>query len=251
MTQHQVPGDFKVKLRSLAQQLMTALSERIRTGELSRGDKLPTESQLMAEHGVSRTVVREAISRLQAAGLVETRHGIGTFVLSPLTDVFLIDVAAMNTVREVLDVLELRVALEVESAGLAAQRRSDAQLADMRGALDELNDKSTHAIGAVLADFRFHLCIAQASGNRYFADLVHHLGSSVIPRSRIDSARLAHRDQASYMQRLQYEHEAIYAAIALRDAEGARMAMRLHLSRSKALFGQAYEAVQTHCPLTA
>jgi len=246
MTQHQVPGDLKIRLRSLAQQLMTVLSERIRTGQLSHGDKLPTESQLMAEQGLSRTVVREAISRLNAAGLVETRHGIGTFVLGPSTDAFQIDVFAIKTIREVLDVLELRIALEVESAGLAAHRRSDAQLADMRSALDELNDKSTHAVGAASADFRFHLCIAQASGNRYFADLVHHLGAGIIPRSRIDSARIARQDQASYTLRLQYEHEAIYAAIVRRDLEGARMAMYLHLIRSKAAFWSGVR----ECPAT-
>ena len=66
------------KPRSLAQELVTVLTERIRDGHLKRGDKLPTESAIMEEQGVSRTVVREAISRLQAAGQVETRHGIGT-----------------------------------------------------------------------------------------------------------------------------------------------------------------------------
>lgn len=60
--------------RSLALELVTVLTERIRSGQFKRGDKLPTESQIMAEEGASRTVVREAISRLQAAGQVETRH---------------------------------------------------------------------------------------------------------------------------------------------------------------------------------
>jgi len=239
MTQDQVPGELKIRLRSLAQQLEAVLTERIRSGQLKHGDKLPTESQLMAEQGVSRTVVREAISWLQAAGLVQTRHGIGSFVQGPALNTFQIDVSAMSTIREVLHVLELRIALEVESAGLAAHRRSDEQLADLRAALDEFNAKSADANGTVLEDFRFHLCIAQASGNQYFADVTHHLGGSVIPRSWINSAQLAQRDQASYMQRLQYEHEAIFAAIARRDAEGARMAMWMHLSRSKELFDQA------------
>lgn len=121
--QHQAPENFKVK-RSLAQQLMAVLSDRIRTGQLSHGDRLPTESQLMAEQGLSRTVVREAISGLNAAGLVETRHGIGTFILGPSIGALQIDVFAIKTTRGVLDVLELRIALEVESAGLAAHRRS-------------------------------------------------------------------------------------------------------------------------------
>ncbi len=86
------------KRRSLAQELVTVLTEQIRDGQLKRGDKLPTESAIMDTHGVSRTVVREAISRLQAAGQVETRHGIGTFVLdTPSPSGFRIDPATVVT----------------------------------------------------------------------------------------------------------------------------------------------------------
>ena len=122
------------KRRSLAQELVTVLSDQIRDGLLKRGDKLPTESAIMEAHGVSRTVVREAISRLQAAGQVETRHGIGTFVLdTPSPSGFRIDPATVVTLRDVLAILELRISLEVESAGLAAQRRSAEQLAEVKG----------------------------------------------------------------------------------------------------------------------
>ena len=142
------------KRRSLAQELVTVLSEQIRDGQLKRGDKLPTESAIMDAHGVSRTVVREAISRLQAAGQVETRHGIGTFVLdTPSPSGFRIDPATVVTLRDVLAILELRISLEVESAGLAAQRRSAEQLASMRAALDALNESAAHASDAVASDF--------------------------------------------------------------------------------------------------
>ena len=234
MTEQQVQARTRRKPRSLAQELVTVLTERIRSGQLKRGDKLPTESQIMAEEGVSRTVVREAISRLQAAGQVETRHGIGTFVLdAPSTGGFRIDPATVVTLREVLAVLELRIALEIESAGLAAQRRSDEQLVGMRAAND-----------AVSADFQFHLRIAQASGNHYFADIINHLGTSIIPRTRLNSARLAHDDQAHYMSRLMHEHEAIYEAIARQDSEGAKMAMRMHLSNSRERLRQAHEEAE-------
>ena len=152
MTEQQVQARTRRKPRSLAQELVTVLTERIRSGQLKRGDKLPTESQIMAEEGVSRTVVREAISRLQAAGQVETRHGIGTFVLDmPATGRFRIDPATVVTLREVLAVLELRIALEIESAVLAAQRRIDDELAGMRAAHDELNEGAAHANDAVSA----------------------------------------------------------------------------------------------------
>ena len=189
------------------------LSEQIRDGQLKRGDKLPTESAIMDAHGVSRTVVREAISRLQAAGQVETRHGIGTFVLdTPSPSGFRIDPATVVTLRDVLAILELRISLEVESAGLAALRRSDEQLAAMRAALDALNESAAHAGDAVASDFAFHLEIALSTGNRYFTDIMTHLGTSIIPRTRLNSARLAHDDQQHYMGRLSREHEEIYDA---------------------------------------
>ena len=208
------------------------LSEQIRDGQLKRGDKLPTESAIMDAHGVSRTVVREAISRLQAAGQVETRHGIGTFVLdTPSPSGFRIDPATIVTLRDVLAILELRISLEVESAGLAALRRSDEQLAGMRAALDALNESAAHAGDAVASDFQFHLQIALSTGNRYFTDIMTHLGTSIIPRTRLNSARLAQDDQQHYMKRLSREHEEIYEAIARQDSDAARAAMRLHFDQ--------------------
>ena len=123
--------------RSLAHELVTMLSDRIRDGSYPATDKLPTEAALMAEFGVSRTVVREAISQLQAAGLVETRHGIGTFVLG-LGDgaAFRIAPDQLSTLNEVIAVLELRIGVETETAALAALRRTDDDLARMRSALD-------------------------------------------------------------------------------------------------------------------
>lgn len=172
------------KHRSLAQELVADLSQRIRDGLIKRGEKLPTESAIMEEQGVSRTVVREALSRLQAAGLVETRHGIGTFVLdTPSASGFRIDPATIVTLRDVLAILELRISLEVESAGMAAQRRNDAQLKAIREALDAINESAMHASDAVSSDFHFHLRIAEATGNRYFTDILSHLGTSIIPRT--------------------------------------------------------------------
>ncbi len=125
--------------RTLALELVDALAERIRDGRLATGDKLPTEAAVMAEFGVSRTVVREAISKLQASGLVETRHGVGTFVLGMGEQAgFRIAPEQMATLNDVIAVLELRIGVETEAAGLAAQRRTAQNLAVMRAALDEM-----------------------------------------------------------------------------------------------------------------
>ena len=233
------------KHRSLAQELVTELSQRIRDGVIKRGDKLPTESAIMEEQGVSRTVVREALSRLQASGLVETRHGIGTFVLdTPSPSGFRIDPATIVTLRDVLAILELRISLEVESAGLAAQRRSAEQLTAMRAALDALGYSAAREGDAVASDFQFHLLIAEATGNRYFTDIMSHLGTSIIPRTRLNSARIAQDDQQHYLARLSREHEQIFEAIARQDSDAARAAMRLHQTNSRERLRQAHEAAE-------
>src|SRR4051812_25265631 len=153
------------RLRNLAHELVEGIGARIRDRTLKPGDKLPTEAEIMREWGVSRTVVREALSKLQAAGLVETRHGIGTFVLEPpAASGFRIDPAEIETAVDVLAVLELRISLESESAGLAAQRRTDEQLAEMRRALDELIHAEPGVSDTVSPDFRFHHLIAVATG---------------------------------------------------------------------------------------
>lgn len=243
MDKHYVQPSVRRRHRSLAEELVTELSRRICSSELARGTKLPTESQVMEEHGVSRTVVREAISRLQAAGLVETRHGIGTFVRDiPSPSGFRIDPDSIVTLADVLAVLELRISLEVEAAGLACARRTDEQLQLMRDSLDALNSRAVSVDYAVSADFQFHQQIALATGNRYFTDIMLHLGVSILPRTRLHSKRVVNDNKEPYLERLSREHEDIYKAIVRRDADAARAAMRLHLSNSRERMRRAYEA---------
>ena len=231
--------------RSLAHELVESIGARIQSGLLKPGDKLPTESEIMKSYGVSRTVVREALSRLQAGGLVETRHGIGTFVLEPRPGQgFGIDPSDIATAVDVMAVLELRISLETESAGLAAQRRTEAQLAEMRAALDAFEANVGGAGDAVSPDFRFHLAIANATGNRYFADIMSHLGATLIPRTRINSSKVAREDLPQYLRRVNREHEEIFSAIARGDPESARAAMRIHLTNSRERLRRAQEAAQ-------
>jgi GntR family transcriptional regulator, transcriptional repressor for pyruvate dehydrogenase complex len=220
--------------RTLALELVERLSDRIRAGQLQAGDKLPTEAAIMEEFEVSRTVVREAISKLQAAGLVETRHGIGTFVLAPGDGPsFKITPEQFSTLQDVIAVLELRIGLETEAAGLAAQRRSEANLAALRKALDAVIAAVEAGQDSVAADFQFHLEIARATQNSHFADLMATLGAQIIPRARLEPAADMSAERLTYMRRVNTEHENILDAIANRDAESARAAMRTHLSNSR------------------
>jgi GntR family transcriptional repressor for pyruvate dehydrogenase complex len=240
-----LPSAPPKKHRNLAQGVVAYIADSIRDGALEPGDKLPTESEIMRILGVSRTVVREAISHMQAANMVETRHGIGTFVLEPPPPNTLgIDPNTVITMRDVLALLELRISLESEAAGLAAQRRSDGQLQQLRSALDTFQASARSGGETVPSDLQFHLLVAQASGNRYFHDILSHLGTNIIPRSRLNSAKLAKDDPKVYMERVINEHEDIYNAIARQDPEAARAAIRTHLSNSRERLRRAQELIE-------
>jgi GntR family transcriptional repressor for pyruvate dehydrogenase complex len=227
--------------RTLAANLVDSIGARIKSGELQVGAKLPTEAAIMATFGVSRTVVREALSKLQAAGLVQTRHGIGTFVVGAAeTANFRIDPEQLATVRDVIAVLELRISLETEAAGLAALRRTEGNLAAMRGALATFRAAIERDGDAVAPDFEFHLEIARATQNAHFAELMNYLGTMIIPRTRVNSARAAATDRAGYLKRVQGEHDSIYQAIAAHDADAARAAMRTHLANSRERLRRAH-----------
>ena len=231
------------RARSLAEEVVEALTRGIRGGRPRAGQKLPSEAEIMAAHGVSRTVVREALSRLQAAGLVETRHGIGTFVLDARQPTnFRIDPQELETLVDVLALLELRMSVEAEAAALAALRRSAPQLTAIRRALADFEASIGPDGDAVGPDFQFHLEIARATGNRHFTELMNYLGTMIIPRTRVNSARLADEDRTAYLDRVHREHESICDAIARRDPDAARAAMRTHLANSRERLRRAQEA---------
>ncbi len=222
------------KPRTLALELVESIGDRIRDGRIAPGDKLPTEAAVMGEFGVSRTVVREALSKLQASGLVQTRHGIGTFVVG-LGDAapFRIAPEQFATLRDVIAVLELRIGVETEAAALAAQRRTERNLADMRAALDAFDSALAAGRDTVGPDFQFHVEIARATQNVHFADLMGTLGAMIIPRARLEPPTPATDERRQYLRRVNGEHESIFDAIANQDTEAARAAMRTHLANSR------------------
>ncbi|TWD75300.1 DNA-binding FadR family transcriptional regulator [Kribbella amoyensis] len=220
--------------RGLAHELVEALKAKILGGEIEPGRKLPAESSLMAEYAVSRTVVREAISRLQAAGLVETFQGRGSFVLAvPEPSPFSLPADRLRSHRDILDLLDFRLGLEVEAAGLAAQRRTEHQLKAIERALGDFRRAADNPAQAVEADYAFHLKVAAASGNHFFTELLGSLGPMMImlPRTRLDAAYSY--DDAAHFTRVTLEHENIHDAIARADAEAARAAARVHLANSR------------------
>ena len=223
----------RLRPRSLVRGVVDALAQRIREGSLTPGIKLPAEAAIVAEFGVSRTVVREAISNLQAAGLVEARHGIGTFVVGIGEQAFRISPDQIGTLKDVIAVLELRIAVETEIAALAAARRTPADVAALRGALDAFSAGVEAGGDAVGPDIQLHLEIARASKNPRFVDLMGTLGGTMIPRARLQPLAPATPGRQAYLRKVNDEHEAIVDAIDRGDPEAARAAMRIHLANSR------------------
>jgi GntR family transcriptional regulator, transcriptional repressor for pyruvate dehydrogenase complex len=219
---------------TLTVQLTRTLSERIAAGQYAVGARLPSETEMISEFGVSRTVVREAIANLRANGRVTTMQGVGAFVMQQdKSDGFQIDTANLSAVQEMVSVLELRIALESEAAVLAAQRRSPEQLASMREALDEMQAAIARGEDAVQSDMKFHRSLAEAAGNPHFLKLFNYVGELLIPRARLQSVKLDAVPMQEYLARIQREHEQICYAIEKQDPEAARAALRMHLSESK------------------
>lgn len=239
----QITPEIRTRAKSQPQRVVEGVNARINDGALKPGDRVPPEPELMREFGVSRTVVREAMSRLQASGVVETRHGIGTFVLDRGVGAPLLGKPTGNIkIRQKLAMLELRISIESEAASLAAVRRSDQHLAAMREALDAYDTHRRAGIATIDDDYRFHVQIAAATGNEYFEEVLSNLGGATMS-VRTDSASNAGGRTGAFGDSLmaladtkeitQREHEAIYEAIRRGDAASARAAMFMHLSNSR------------------
>ena len=218
--------------RNLASELIARLSEAITSGSLLPNDRLPTEHEMIASFGVSRTVVREALAVLRAEGLVQTRQGSGAYVASDLLRrPFRIDPEGLQSIAEVVQVLELRIAVETEAASLAAARRKKADLERIAAAMRAFAEAVERGESAIDEDYEFHCAIGAATGNAYFSSFLGFIGRLIIPRRTITVAA-DDGGRRPYLMRVRAEHEAIARAIEAADAGDARRAMRAHLLRS-------------------
>jgi DNA-binding FadR family transcriptional regulator len=223
---------------SLAQRVVAGLKDKIFAGDLPPGHKLPSETELVDEFGVSRTVVREAVTRLRAEGFVETFQGRGSFVLAvPEPTAFAVESSAIRTHHDVLDMIDFRLGVECEAAALAAARIDARGREAVRAALDAFTTAA--ASDAVEADFRFHRALAAASGNRFYVELLDSLGPMMImlPRTRLGSEHSI--TDAGHADRVRREHDHVATAVIDGDPDLARAAMRLHLGNTRRRLGGA------------
>jgi DNA-binding FadR family transcriptional regulator len=219
--------------RNLVAEVVAELRARIANGDVLVGERLPSEAQLTEAFSVSRTVIREAIATLRADGLVEPRQGAGVFVLEPAeTAQRPFQIVDVDKISSIIEMLELRTAVEMEAAALAAARRSPAQEEEIYEAEAEIRALAKKGLATTEADFRFHRAIAVAANNPRFAEFLDVLGQSVIPRSALQTSG-GQRSPDGYISLISGEHRAIADAIAAGDSDAARDAMRQHLKGSQ------------------
>ena len=220
--------------QSRASELIDRLAGEIVSGRIEPGTRLPTEQEMMVAFGVSRTVVREAVAALRSEGLVETRQGVGAFVNRDVQRrPFRIDPAEVRTIADVLHVMELRTGVEVEAAGIAAERVTAATRDQIQRALRALDLAFERGDSAIGEDFEFHLAIAKAARNPQFERFLEFLGRFLIPRQSIRVGLQRPQDLKAYLDRIQAEHHRIFEAIRGGDPSAARRAMRQHLMGSR------------------
>lgn len=224
---------------SLSMHVADQLEGLITGGDISVGDRLPTESGLCESFGVSRTVIREAVAHLKSLGLVEARRGVGTTVIRTApAEAMPAKRIRPTTVEDILHVIELRLNLEPAAAALAAERHTEEDreriLAGHRAFVEA---RAQHTL-AREEDFEFHHAIAQATHNPFFAVLFEQLNLSAIPRSKLVSSEVNTATADVYLKRVEDEHQAVVDAILARDPEQAREAMQQHLSRARQTYQQ-------------
>lgn len=215
----------------LADRAYTGIVRIITDTGLSIGDRLPSEAQLAASFGMSRTIVREALARLASDGITEARRGAGSYVKRRPSE-RLGTHMPMDALAGTLGTYEVRFVLEAEAARLAAQRRSQHQMDGIERALAALRAALMSNAPAHAEDWELHRLIAVATGNSAFPPVLDHLQEEVmrILRAGVDISRSRPPEVIGAMMA---EHDAIVDAIRSRDADGAALAMRWHLSQGR------------------
>ncbi|GHE21493.1 FadR/GntR family transcriptional regulator [Halomonas urumqiensis] len=228
---------------SLSVHVADQLESLITGGKIAVGQKMPTENSLCDSFGVSRTVIREAITHLKSLGLVETRRGVGTTVLrSTAVEARPAERINPTTVEDILHVLELRLTLEPAAAEFAALRHDDEDRTRIKARHAAFIKAQAEKSLARVEDFEFHHAIARATHNPFFEQFYEQLSPSGIPRAKLLSIDINPAASERYLERVQEEHAYILEAILSRDAEAARETMFQHLNRSRNMYAQYQHA---------
>lgn len=216
---------------SRSEQVCKLIIAAILRGEFAADQKLPTEVDLANRYAVSRTTVREALSRLRSEGIVVSRRGSGSYVKrvpergQPTSP-------QIESIADIEHYYTFRLCVEVGAAEIAAQMRTDADLEIIRAACDALDRAQGNGAMGVEEDLLLHLAIARASHNPFFVSTIEHALGPI--RQCMELARnLGQTRIAARFELVQAEHRAIIDAIAQRSPTQASMAMRRHIENAR------------------
>lgn len=212
-----------IQKRKVADAIAAQLEELIRTGRYALGSKLPPERELAEQLGVARSSMREGLRILESNGLLRTVHGVGAFVESGRPSRAMIDDLLGTSGSTVRELFEVRETLEAKTAALAADRRTDADLAELQALLDEAGSSATDDARFIELDANFHACVARATANQLMANIFDTIGATFMEYSHLVIGLPGRRTRAHA------GHQRIYDNIRDQDAEAAHDAALKHL----------------------
>lgn len=224
------PGEGRTRGPSLGEAIYDKLRQRIVGGEYPPDFKLPSEHELSAYFDVSRPIVRDALQRLREQGLIYSRQGAGSFVRARIAHKVL-GFSPVETIADIQRCYEFRLTIEPDAAALAAARYNQAALDRIAAALDLLHAATRHEKHREDADFAFHLAIAEASNNHYYASSMQALKDHIAVGMKLHGLSLM--GPLPQLRSVFDEHRAIHEAIAGRNGDQAHEAMRRHLAGSR------------------
>ena len=220
----------KGSINTLVNRLTMYFADRILSGDLKKGDQIPSDRELAKIMGVNRSAIREALKVLDIMGMIDIRPGQGMFVTQREANFFVIPLAWSLFLNgsQIKEILEVRNLLEIKAAKLAAENGSEQMLAKLteiyyRSYKDYRNDDEKQFLED---DMEFHVCIAEASGNQVIYAMIQTIRNLL---KRVSESGMADEDQ---MRQIYDEHKKIYGLIIARNPDEASEAMREHLDNS-------------------
>ncbi|MFC0329435.1 FadR/GntR family transcriptional regulator [Paenibacillus sepulcri] len=221
----------KISTRKIYEQIADQLKQFILEGGWKSGEKLPSTKELSEQFQVGRSTMREALSALRAMGLIDIRQGEGCYVRTvESADIKMPSFDSLLLSREaIFELMEARIALEAANASIAANRRTDEDLAAFRQLLQSMQEHlGDEALGEA-ADIEFHRLLAKATHNSIMMRLLDTISSQMEAAIR-EARRIQIYGSRQVSVQLWEEHEAIYKAMEARDPAGAEKGMRTHLT---------------------
>jgi len=220
----------KIKPKKIYEEVSDELYEMIRSGSLKPGEQLDSIQQLAENFQVGRPAIREALSALSSMGLIEIKQGEGTFVktFDPAIMNHPLSAALLMDQDNIKHLLEVRKILESGTAEVAAKKRTEENLIELKDMLFNMDKVSDDEELSDKADISFHVAVANASQNELLITLMNHVSELMTEKMR-DIRRAALYSEEMTLKQLYQQHVRIYDAIAAQDEDGARSAMLFHL----------------------